>query len=94
MGDIVEHNQSLEGPQDNEYKNDFERGTFGRTELLCGRIKVTNQAEGVVWGRNMCTKTTDAKQKLRTYLSAVRRKQTLGMYTAHTAKKKIYTSVT
>ena len=76
--DIVEHNKALEMPQKNDGVGDFKRGTFERAELLFGRINAPNQAEGVVCGRNMCTETTDAKQKLRKHLSAMHRKTNTG----------------
>lgn len=89
--DIAEHNHALGIPRNNENKNDFERGTFERAELLCGRIKVTNQAEWVVWECNMCAKTTDAKQKIRNHLSAVHRKTNTGkLYFPYCEKENIH----
>ena len=78
-------------PQNNDDRNDFERGTFERAELLFGRINITNQAEGVVWGCNLCTKTTDAEQKLRNHLSAMRRKTNTGkVYCPYCEKENIH----
>ena len=60
-GDIVMHNQALDGPPNNN-KNDRDRGKFEMMELLFGRINVSNQAEGVVWECNLCGKTTDTEE--------------------------------
>ena len=76
-GDIVMHNRAQGETIDNN-KTDRDRGMFGRMELLFGRIKVTNQAEGVVWECNICEKTTDTKEKLRNHLSAIHRETNTG----------------
>ena len=75
--DIVRHNPAQDD-QPNENKNDYGRGTFGRMELLFGRIRVSDQAGGVVWECNICDKTTEAKKKLRNHLTAMRRKTNTG----------------
>ena len=77
-GDIVERNQTQEAPRHAEGGCDHDRGAFERTELLFGGIRVTNQAECVVWGCTSCTYKTDAEQKVRNHLSAVHRNKNKG----------------
>ena len=54
-------NQAL-GEQPNNNKNDRDLCTFERMKLLFDRIRVPNQAEGVIWECNLCDDTTDTKE--------------------------------
>ena len=87
-GDIVEHNPTQGRPNRAEKKNDHDRGTFGRTELLFGSTQVTSQEEGTAWKCTTCVYQTDTNRKLRDLLSVMRRRANAGdVYCPYFEKK-------
>ena len=73
--EIVQANiPNTQNMNDNEINN-REKSIFDKTELLFGRITITNTPAGTIWKctADGCTYDTEGKQRIRNHLSKVHR---------------------
>ena len=66
--DIIAQNptETRDEIEEKNNKSDLEKGYFERTELLFGRISVSNQTEGTAWRCNKCEKQWRQKRNFET----------------------------